>query len=105
MEPSISYHKELIKDLKNPCEACAYLNAALAEGDRRHFLVALRNVAEAQGGLLALSRRTRMNRGHLYQILSRGGNPEIVSLHDILHAVGLDLAIVPKKLGQHPEAA
>ncbi len=97
MEPSVSYHDELIKDLKEPLEACAYLNAALEEGDRKHFLIALRNVAEAQGGLLALSRRLHMNRGHLYRLLSDKGNPEIASLHQILRAFGMDLAIIPRK--------
>ncbi|OGR89799.1 MAG: hypothetical protein A2992_09730 [Elusimicrobia bacterium RIFCSPLOWO2_01_FULL_59_12] len=97
MEASVSYHDELIKYLKDPRAACAYLNTALEEGDRKHFLIALRNVAEAQGGLLTLSRRLRMNRGHLYKILSKGGNPEIDSLHQILRAFGLDLAIVPRK--------
>jgi probable addiction module antidote protein len=97
MEPSVSYHEELIQYLKNPNDACAYLNAALEEGDRKHFLIALRNVAEAQGGLLKLARSTKMNRGHLYRLLSHGGNPEINSLHEILRAFGLDLAIVLRK--------
>lgn len=96
MEASVSYHDELIKDLKDPREACAYLNTALEEGDRRHLLIALRNVAEAQGGLLALSRKLKMNRGHLYRLLSAKGNPEIASLHQILRAFGMDLAIVPR---------
>ena len=47
MQPSRSYHDDLIRDLKDPGEASAYLNVALAEGDEDHFLVALRNVAEA----------------------------------------------------------
>ncbi len=97
LKPSRSYHESLIEALKDPLEACAYLNVALEEGDRAHFLVALRNVAEAQGGLLALARRAKMNRGHLYHLLSKGGNPEIESLHQILHTFGLDLAIIPGK--------
>ncbi len=97
MEPSVSYHDELVKQLKDPLEACAYLNAAIEEEDRHHFLIALRNVAEAQGGLLALSKRLRRNRGHLYQMLSPNGNPEIDSLHAILRAFGFDLAVVPRK--------
>jgi len=97
MEPGRRYHEDLIKDLRDPLEACAYLNAALEEGDRRHFLIALRNVAEAQGGLLALARRTRMNRGHLYRLLSRGGNPEITSLEKLLEAMGFGFEIGIKK--------
>ena len=44
------YQQVLIEALKNPEEAAAYLNAALEEGDRETFLLALRNVAEANGG-------------------------------------------------------
>jgi len=44
------YQKDLIEALKNPAEAAAYLNAALEEVDRETFLLALRNVAEANGG-------------------------------------------------------
>ena len=105
MEPSRSYHDDLIQDLKDPLEACAYLNVALRAGDRKHFLIALRNVAEAHGGLLKLARHTRMNRGHLYHILSRGGNPEVQSLHEILQAFGLDLAVVPRATSRRAKAA
>jgi DNA-binding phage protein len=34
-----SYQKDLIKSLKDPCEAAAYLNAAIEEGDRAVFLL------------------------------------------------------------------
>jgi DNA-binding phage protein len=40
------YQKDLIEALKDPAEAAAYLNAALEDGDRETFLLALR-VAEA----------------------------------------------------------
>jgi len=94
MTPSIPFNDWLIKKhLKDPKNACAYLNAALEEGDRHHFLITLRNVAEAQGGLLALARRTRMNRGHLYRLLSHGGNPEITSLERLLEAMGFGFQI------------
>jgi len=44
------YQKDLIEALKDPAEAAAYLNAALEEGNRETFLLALRNVAKANGG-------------------------------------------------------
>ena len=56
------YHEELIEYLKDHDEAIAYLNAAREEsmkGDEESqqlFLVALRNVAEAQGGLGKLAK-------------------------------------------------
>ena len=43
------YQQDLIEALKKPEEAAAYLNAALEE-DRETFLLALRNVGEANGG-------------------------------------------------------
>ena len=45
------YQKDLIEALKDPAEAAAYLNAAFEEGDRETFPLALRNVAEANGGM------------------------------------------------------
>lgn len=45
----IDYHDELIKSLQDPEEAREYLNAALMDEDPRIFLLALRNVVEAQG--------------------------------------------------------
>ena len=51
MGKNSSYQKDLIESLKDPCEAAAYLNAAIEEGDRSVFLLALRNVAEAHGGI------------------------------------------------------
>lgn len=90
---SASYQDYLIETLRNPKEAAAYLDAALEAGDPELFLLALRNVAEAQGGLLKLSKRTKLNRANLYRMLSRKGNPELFSLESLLEALGLRLAI------------
>jgi len=38
----------LLKDLTDPQEAAAYLNAALEEGSAELFLIALRHIAEAR---------------------------------------------------------
>ena len=90
---SASYQDYLIESLKNPKEAAAYLDAALEEADPELFLLALRNVAEAQGGLLKLSKKTKLNRANLYRMLSRKGNPALFSLESLLEAFGLRLAV------------
>jgi len=90
------YHDYLIQALKDPKEAAAYLNVALEEGDARMLLVALRNVAEARGGMLHLSRKTKMSRSHLYKMLSKNGHPEVQSLDKVLDALGLSLMISVK---------
>ncbi|MEW6237978.1 MAG: hypothetical protein AB1656_21525 [Candidatus Omnitrophota bacterium] len=49
--PFVDYHSLLIEDLRNPQEAAAYLNAALEDGHIELLMMAIQNVAEAQGGL------------------------------------------------------
>lgn len=93
MAKTISYQKDLVESLKDPCEAAAYLNAAIEEGDRAVFLLALRNVAEAHGGMAAIARKANLSRESLYRMLSGKGNPEIKSLYTLLHAIGLRLAV------------
>ena len=48
-EISRPYQDELLKALHNPSEAAAYLNAALESNSDKLFLLALQNVAQAQG--------------------------------------------------------
>ena len=90
---SAGYHEDLIQYLKGGREAAAYLDTALEEGEPDLFLLALRNVAEAQGGLLKIARKTKLNRANLYRMLSRKGNPELFSLELLLEALGLRLAV------------
>ncbi len=93
---STTYQEDLIEALKDPREAAAYLNAAIEDGDRSVFLLALRNVAEAHGGMTAISEKAKLNRVNLYRMLSKKGNPEIKSIFTLLHSMGLKLSIEPK---------
>jgi len=90
------YHDWLIQKLNDPEESAEYLNAALEDGDKEMFLVALKNVAEAHGGMAKLSRKLNLNRPNLYKALSKDGNPEIKTLTRILNDFGLQLAVVAK---------
>lgn len=96
MKPSRSYHADLIQDLKDPKEAAAYLNAALEEGAQESFLVALRNVAEARGGMTLMAKRVKMHRVSLYKMLSKDGNPEFESILSLLNALNVQLRFAPK---------
>ncbi len=93
---STTYQEDLIEALKDPREAAAYLNTAMEEGDRALFLLALRNVAEAHGGMAAVSEKAKLNRESLYRMLSKKGNPEFKSIFTLLHSMGLKLSIEPK---------
>jgi probable addiction module antidote protein len=90
---TISYKKNLINRLKNPKEAAAYLNAALEDDDIRVFLIALRDVTEAHGGVSYLAKETELNRESLYRTLSLQGNPTIINLLNMLDVLGLELNI------------
>jgi probable addiction module antidote protein len=92
-----TYQGDLIEALKDPREAAAYLNAAMEEGDRALFLLALRNVAEAHGGMASVAEKAHLNRENLYRMLSRKGNPEIKSIVNLLHSMGLRLIVEPKR--------
>ena len=87
------YHEALIRHLKDPAEQAAYLNAALAEGDQKMLLKALRNVAEARGGMRRLAVKSRLSRENLYRMLSAKGNPELSSLGRIIGTMGLVLRV------------
>lgn len=94
-----SYQEDLIEALKDPREAAAYLNAAMEEDDRAVFLLALRNVAEAHGGMASVAEKARLNRESLYRMLSEKGNPEIKSVLCLLRSMGLRLSVEPKSRG------
>lgn len=93
MRKRTAYQTDLIESLRDTREAEEYLNAALEEDDPELFLRALRNVAEAQGGVASLAEKTKLNRESLYRMLSERGNPEFRSLEALLHALGFRLAV------------
>lgn len=88
-----SYKKHLLEQLQNPQEAAAYLNAALQEDDHHVFLLALRDITEANGGMAWLADEADLNRENLYRTLSKRGNPRFFNLLAVLDAVGLELSI------------
>jgi probable addiction module antidote protein len=94
VNPSVSYREDLIRRLKDPKFAAGYLSKCL-EDDEATFLVALRDVAEAHGGIRLLAKKTDLNREHLFRMLSKSGNPGLHSLRQLVGAVGLKLTLQP----------
>ena len=97
MSRSRPYEDVLDEDLQDPAEAVGYLNACLEDGDPEVFLLALRDVARAQGGVARLADATNLNREHLYRMLSENGNPALRSLEALLDALGFRLAVTLKE--------
>ena len=95
---TIDYKELLFEDLRNLDEAAAYLTAALEEGEDV-FLLAVRDVAQAHGGMTGLSKATDLNRENLYDMLSKEGNPRLSSITSILDKLGLEITFKRKLQG------
>lgn len=91
------YHAEHIQWLKYPENAAGYLNAVIEEGDKEALLLALRNIAEAEGGMAVVADKAHLKRESLYRMLSARGNPALSNLLSILHGMGLKMTIQPDK--------
>ena len=77
--------------------AVEYLNTALEDNDPAFLLKALRQVAEARGGVGELAQKTGLKRASLTRMLSENGNPTMVSFHEILDALGLQMQFTLKR--------
>ena len=83
----------LYEKLRDPEYAVAYMETALEDGGVEEFLYALRKVAIAQGGVQKVAQESRHGRESLYKALSREGNPRIKTLDNILHSMGMRIAV------------
>ena len=91
-------HDEAVIELlrEDPAFADEYLTACTEgidePGGREALLMALRQVAEAQG-MAAVAERAGMQREGLYRALSPKGNPTLKTLLAVLSGAGLRLAV------------
>ncbi|MSR77137.1 MAG: putative addiction module antidote protein [Candidatus Omnitrophica bacterium] len=91
-----NYKQDLMKRLQNAEFAETYLNAAFEDEDKHVFLLALRDVTEARGGMGRIARLTDISREHIYRMLSEKGNPELETLKKLLSALNLKISISTK---------
>lgn len=92
-ELTVSHRERLIAELRaDPKLAAEYLNAAAEDGDARVYLSALRTVAEAKG-MAKVAKAAGVPRESLYRALSASGNPRFSTLHAVLKAAGLKMAV------------
>lgn len=92
--PSKDFKPGELDFLQDADAAAVYLEDCLADGDLALFKAALKDVAEARlGGVAALAEETGYSRETLYRTLSAQGNPKLDTLNDLLHAMGLRIAV------------
>lgn len=87
------YKSDLHKRLQDQKYAALYLAEALELEDTEAFLIALKDVVEASGGIGALADHVELRRPSLYKILSEEGNPRLSTLLEILKPLGLTLSV------------
>ncbi|MBE9159191.1 transcriptional regulator [Nodosilinea sp. LEGE 06152] len=93
--PTESYDDILTEELRDVEVAAEYLSAAIEGGNVTEFLMALRYVTDAHGGVGILAEITDLNRQSLYKMLSEQGNPTLINLIAVLKSVGLTLSVRP----------
>lgn len=94
----VDYQEWLLQELQDPKLALAYLNEALMDEDQRVFLIALKDVLEAQNeNLTALAKAAHLNRQNLYRMLSSKGNPRWENLTSLFDVLGFQVQLSLKK--------
>ena len=86
-------NSSLFKDLQDPNFAASYLEEMLLEDNLNDFLIALRNVSKANGGITSLAESTQLGRESLYKTLSEQGNPYFLTINTIIKNLGFKIAI------------
>ena len=88
----------VLEKLKNTSFAIHYLTDAVEENDMEGFLLALRDIIEARGGIGKLaSKMDSIHRVSLYKALSKNGNPMFTTVLDILKILGLRIRFQTSK--------
>jgi len=95
-QKAVSHDDAMVAELReNPDYAEIYLQTALEdiyeEGGITAFLITLRRVVEARGGISEISRKSGLSRQQLYKTLSEKGNPTLTTLTEITRAAGVRL--------------
>ena len=91
MTKTRSYKNDLLKALTDPVEAKEYLNTALEDENPEVFLLALRDVVEANSTTSELEQVS--NRDRDLDKISTKENPQLNSVRSILNQIGFKLAI------------
>jgi probable addiction module antidote protein len=90
MKKAVKFDEILRQRLQDSDQAAEYPTACFEEGPEV-FLLGLRDVVEAQGGIRRTARSSKLNRESLYRLLSQDGNPRLSSLNAVLASLGLEV--------------
>lgn len=101
LKHTTSYKEDVLERLQDSEFARLYLETAFEsyqeDGYTDALLLAMRDVAEAQGGIGKLAKRTAISREHLYTILANKHNPKLDNWLDILSGLGFRVRLESQK--------
>lgn len=101
MKQARSYRETLLARLSNLDEAAAYLQAAYedykTDGEIGVFLLAMRDVIDARGGMTETAGAMGVSRNSLYKSISENGNPYLETAFKTLDALGLEFLVAAKE--------
>ena len=92
-----TWHEILMERLSDPEDAIGYLEVSLEEylddGDKAFFLKGIRNVIEAQGGILSISEQAGIDPRFLSDAVNTGSMPPFHILRSIFTSFGAETPI------------
>ncbi|MBK9294980.1 MAG: putative addiction module antidote protein [Oligoflexia bacterium] len=91
-----SFESDLMKKLRNPEFASAYVMTAIVDNDMDFLPIALGDVAKAHG-ISKLAEEAGINRRTLYKVFDKNGNPSFNLVAHILESLNLVIEVKPKK--------
>jgi probable addiction module antidote protein len=100
---SVSHDEVMVNRLrKSPVFAAEYLKAVIEDTEEPQvLLIALRQIAEARGGLAKIAKAAGIERESLYRALSPRGNPRLSTLFAVTRAMGLTLTVETAQPAAH----
>lgn len=94
---AITLDEVRLEYLRDPKHSSYAMKLALEEfeqdKDGDMLLDTLRLVAQAQGGLAALARKTQVSRQALHEALSPKGSPRLCTFQNVLGSLGLRMSV------------
>ncbi|MNC59953.1 hypothetical protein D3C75_1097970 [compost metagenome] len=99
MAKSVLHDDAMVQLLKDdPAFAPFYLHQSLIEidepGGYEAFMLALRHVIEASGGMTLIAKRAGISRESLYKSLSPQGNPSFKRIAEVAAATGYPVSLI-----------
>ena len=95
MKAAVDYEEMLLRELTNHEFAAEYLSAAFQEPEPEVFLLALRHVVQANGGVSNLVEKAHISRQNVYDILSENSNPRFNNFVAIVRSLGFNISFHP----------